>query len=121
MPTIAAGGSLTLASTGTDSPGASTSIDIITSGSAFIDQQFSSPGPPGYIITMPNGWTLTYDSASPPNFTITAPSGASTQTGVEVRAICSIAGSVTARSAFFSIGTISPSLTRVRRSRSQVY
>ena len=121
MPTIAASGSLTLASTGTDSPGASTSIDIITSGGGFIDQQFSSPNPPGYIISMPNGWTFTYDSATPPHFTLTAPSGAATQTGVEVRAICNIAGSATSRSAFFNIGTISPPTSAKRRSRLQVY
>ena len=122
MAYILPGGSLTLASTGTDAPGVSTSVDIITSGAAFIDQKFSAPSPSGSTVTMPNGWSFTYDSASPPNFTITAPSGATNQTGCEVRAQCYVAGAGTntPHSAFFGIG-VPPPTSAKRRSRLQVY
>ena len=121
MPTITAGGSLTLASTGTDAP-VSGSIDIIASGGGLIAAYTGSPPPAGTTFTLTNGWTFVYDSASPPNFTITAPSGATNQTGCEVRAQCYVAGAGTntPHSAFFGIG-VPPPTSAKRRSRLQVY
>jgi hypothetical protein len=108
-PSVPAGGSATLATTGTTAPQAYTYGTIFSAAGAVLSVREGYSQPPDTTTSWSNGWAVSYDAASPPNVTISAPTSAG-GTGLQIALDCypSGGGSPAVRSAYFDIGAAGP-------------